>query len=411
MNIIFRKDDIMGKDLKGRELGKGIGQRKDGRYEARAIIKGEKIVLYNFNLNDLKREFEKEKDRIKKNDITHCKDITINEWFNAWFEQYKKPTLKPTGVVSYKRKYVNTYGKELGTIKLIELNQFMVQTATSELIKKGYTPKTIRDALSVLKLMLEAALGNKVIDSNPTLGVNVPNYAEVKEERRVLTKDEQKTFLDKVAGSFYKELYTFMLLTGVRVGEMGALQWSDIDFENEFIYIKHSLTCYYDKGIKTLVITTPKTQNSIRKIPFFGETKKVLLSQKEKQDKLKKQLGDRFRQASELGNVDLVFTSSMGSPVTRYVLEHDMKQVTKEINQLEQYNAIIENREPVEFEKLYPHALRHTFATRCIEKGIQVETVQKIMGHASINMTMSYTHILEDTLKEVAEAMGNFLDI
>lgn len=401
----------MGKDLKGRELGKGLGQRKDGRYEARAVIKGEKIVLYNFNLNDLKREFEKEKDRIKRNDITHCRNITVNEWFEAWFEQYKKPTLKPTGVVSYKRKYVNTYGKELGTIKLIELNQFMVQTATSELIKKGYTPKTIRDALSVLKLMLEAALGNRLIDSNSTLGVNVPTYAEVKEERRVLSKEEQKIFLNKVEGSFYKELYSFMLLTGVRVGEMGALQWSDIDFENEFIYIRHSLTCQYVDGIKTLVMTTPKTQNSIRKVPFFGETKKVLLSQKEKQDKLKKQLGDRFRSAPELDDANLVFTSSMGSPVTRYVLEHDMKQITKEINRIECYNALMENRTPKEFEKIYPHALRHTFATRCIEKGMQVETVQKIMGHASINMTMSYTHILEDTLKDAAESMGNFLDI
>lgn len=401
----------MGKDLKGKELGKGLGQRKDGRYEARAIIKGEKIVLYGFNLNELKKEFEKEKNKIGRKDITSCRDILTNEWFDAWFEQYKKPTLKPTGVVSYKRKYVNTYGKEIGAIKLIDLNQFKVQTATSELIKKGYTPKTIRDALSVLKLMLDAAVGNRVIESNPTLGVNVPQYAEIKEERRVLTKDEQKLFLKSVEGSFYKELYTFMLLTGVRVGEMGALQWSDVDFDNKFIYIRHSLTCHYVKGVKTLMITTPKTQNSIRKIPFFGETKKILLSQKEKQNTLKKQLGDRFRSAEELNKADLVFTSSMGSPVTRYVLEHDMKQVTKEINSAECYNALMENRLPVEFEKVHPHALRHTFATRCIEKGMQVETVQKIMGHASINMTISYTHILENTLKDAAENIGNFLDI
>jgi len=401
----------MGKDLKGRELGKGLGQRKDGRYEARAIVKGKKIVLYSFNLNDLKREFEREKEKVKRNDVVLCKDVTVNEWFEAWFEQYKKPTLKPTGVVSYKRKYINTYGKELGIIKLLELNQFMIQTATSELIKAGYTPKTIRDALSVLKLMLDAAVGNRIIESNPTLGVVVPEYAEIKEERRVLTKEEQKLFLEKVEGSFYKELYNFMLTTGVRVGEMGALQWEDIDFDNKFIYIRHSLSCHYVDGIKTLVITTPKTQNSIRKVPFFGETKNILLSQKKKQDNLKKQLGNRYRSAEELNGANLVFTSSMGSPVTRYVLEHDMKQVTKQINDVERYNALIENRFPVEFEKVYPHALRHTFATRCIEKGMPVETVQKIMGHASINMTMSYTHILEDTLKNAAESMGNFLDI
>ena len=399
----------MGKDLKGKELGVGIGQRKDGRYEARAIINGVKIAIYDFNLSELKREFEREKEKAKRSNVVHCPDVTVMEWFNAWFEQYKKPTLKPTGVDTYKRKFVNTYGEQLGFVKVKELNQFVIQTATSELVNKGYKFKSIRDALSVLKLMLDAAVGNCIIDYNPALGIIVPTYAETKEDRRVLSKQEQKMFLDKVESSFYKELYHFMLLTGVRVGEMGSLQWSDIDFENQFINIGTSLTCHYVKGKKTLVITTPKTKNSFRKIPFFGETKQILLAQKEKQKELKMQLGDRWR-GSELGNADLVFTTSMGSPVTRYVLEHDMRQISKDINALELYNAAREGRETVAFDHLHPHALRHTFATRCFEKGMGVETVQKIMGHANINMTMSYTHVLDDVLKQAASNVGNFLD-
>ena len=238
----------MGKDLKGKELGKGIGQRKDGRYEARAIINGFKIAIYNFNLNELKRDFEKEKDKIKRKNVVACSDVTVSEWFEAWFEKYKKPTLKPTGVNAYKRKFVNTYGDILGIVELKELNQFMVQSATSDLINKGYKFKYIRDSLSVLRQMLDAAVGNLIIDNNPALGIIVPTYAEIKEDRRVLTKDEQVIFLNKVENSFYKELYHFMLLTGVRVGEMGALQWSDIDFQNEFITIKHSLSCQYSNG-------------------------------------------------------------------------------------------------------------------------------------------------------------------
>ena len=400
----------MGKDLKGKELGVGIGQRKDGRYEARAVINGYKIALYNTNLSELKREFDREKDKAERRNVVTCVDVTVSEWFEAWFEQYKKPTLKPTGVTTYKRKFVNTYGDILGFVKLKELNQFMIQSATADLINKGYKFKSIKDALSVLKLMLEAAVGNRVINSNPALGIIVPTYAETKEERRVLSKEEQKIFLDKIESSFYKELYHFMLSTGVRVGEMGALQWRDIDFENEFIIINHSLTCHYVNGKKTLIITTPKTKNSFRKIPFFGETKQILLAQKEKQNNLKKQLKDRWRQSEELGDVDLVFTSSMGSPVTRYVLEHDMRQVSKDISNLEMYNAMREGRPAVAFEYVHPHALRHTFATRCFEKGMSVEVVQKIMGHANINMTMSYTHVLEDVLQDEAKKVGNFLD-
>ena len=78
----------MGKDLKGKELGTGIGQRKDGRYEARAVVNGTKIAIYNFNLNELKREFEREKERIKRSNVVHCPDVTVMEWFDAWFEQY-----------------------------------------------------------------------------------------------------------------------------------------------------------------------------------------------------------------------------------------------------------------------------------------------------------------------------------
>lgn len=395
----------MGKDLKGKELGKGISQRKDGRYEARVVINGKRVTYYNTNLSALKKEFEKEKYRLSRQNITSCSDATVSEWFNAWFEQYKKPTLKPTGVDAYQRKFKNTYGKLLGDVAIKDLNQFSVQTATSNLVEQSYRFKTIRDALSIFKLMLDSAVANFLIDVNPCLGVIVPSYAEVKTERRVLSENEQKQLLSITDKTFYKELYRFMLCTGIRVGELGALRWQDIDFNNELIYIRHTLHCQYKNGVKTMSLVTPKTKNSFRKIPFFSETKNLLLDQKEKQNNLKAQLNDRWR--SEID--DLVFTTSMGSPVTRYVLEHDMRQLTKEIQYMELYSAHTEGRNTVEFQPIHPHCLRHTFATRCFEKGMSPKTVQEIMGHANINMTMSYTHVLDDILKSEAKNIGQFL--
>lgn len=396
----------MGKDLKGKELGKGISQRKDGRYEARVVINGKRETFYNTNLAELKREFEKEKYRLSRQNVVACTDVTVLEWFDAWFEQYKKPTLKETGIDAYKRKFKNTYGKLLGDVAIKDLNQFSIQTATSDLVSQGYKFKSIRDALSVLKLMLDSAVANFIILANPALGVIVPTYNGVKEERRVLSKEEQKILLNLTDKSFYKELYRFMLCTGLRVGEMGALRWQDIDFKEEIIHIKHSLQCQYSNGAKTIALVSPKTRNSYRKIPFFNETKQLLLDQKEKQNNLKKQLGNKWRGEIE----DLVFVTSMGSPVTRYVLEHDMRQLTKEIQMAELYAAIEEGRNTIEFQSIHPHCLRHTFATRCFEKGMQPKTVQQIMGHANINMTMSYTHVLDDMLKIEAKNVGNFLD-
>lgn len=84
----------MPKDLKGREHPKGIYQRKDGRYEARALISGIKIQLYNFNLKELKAEFEKRKEEAKQGVDKKLSNITLDEWFEEWFTRYKVPKIK-----------------------------------------------------------------------------------------------------------------------------------------------------------------------------------------------------------------------------------------------------------------------------------------------------------------------------
>jgi Site-specific recombinase XerD len=353
-------------------------------------------------LSKAKKDIETQKEEIQ------CDSITVNDWFTVWFETYKKCTLKPTGVPTYRRKFVNTLGRILGDILLKELTQLDIQNGISQLVNEKYAFKTIRDAVSILKLCYDSAIGNKMLNTNPCLGVIVPDYSDVKEERRVLTNREQKIILDYVQGTFYEELYKFLLLTGVRIGEVGGLQWQDIDFDNGFVCINRSLSCQYENGIKTSVLTSPKTKNSFRKIPFFGETKEILLSQKQKTTELKRRLGTRFRMDESLG--DLVFCTTMGSPITRYSLASDMNHMLDNINKTEIYNASIEGRKPVLLDHIHPHCFRHTVATRLCEKRMPLQVVQRIMGHASINMTMSYTHINDDELSKNASNIGDFLE-
>ena len=125
-------------------------------------------------------------------------------------------------------------------------------------------------------------MANGLMAINPVVGVVIPKCEKV--ERRVLTVEEQEIFLDYLARtkSWYEEMYKFMLLTGMRIGEVGGLQWEDIDFANRFIYVKRSLSYQYENGKKTMKLTSPKTENSVRKIPFFGETREILEQQFEK---------------------------------------------------------------------------------------------------------------------------------
>lgn len=398
----------MGKDLNGKELGRGFSQRKDGRYEARALIQGVKIDIYDTNLSSLKKQFELEKAKVLAKEKGIRPNLTIGEWYKEWFETCKSPNLKSeSSRRTYDRKIRNTFIKILGDRRVDTVSQLNIQNAANELIETGYNNRTVREALGVLNECLEIAIVNQIIRANPCRGVKVKGKNEI-QERRVLTQKEQDIFLDEVKNDYYFEAYKILLLTGMRIGEFSGLQWNDIDFENKVININRSMHTAYFDGKKIEELTTPKTTNSYRAIPFFGETEQCLKKWKEKQDMCKKKLGDRWRAKPEFGN--LVFTSTTGSPVTRYVLTHNINKTVQNINFKEMARAIRERREPVEFKGLYPHAFRHTFATRCFEKGLDPIFVQSIMGHANYETTVSYTHVLDDLRKKEVDKVGNFLN-
>lgn len=406
--IKSKKELIMGKNLKGKELGKGLSQRKDGRYEARALINGIKIDIYDMNLSKLKKNFELEKAKVLREEKNIRPNVTLESWFGEWFEKCKAPQLKSdTSRRVCNRRARNTYVAILGTKRVKDITQMNIQSATNDLLEKGYAERTIREALGIIRECFDVAIVNHIVMTNPCTSLAIrSSYTQT--ERRVLTHEEQKIFLEEVRDRYYYEPYCILLLTGMRIGEFSGLQWQDVDFCNKQIHIRRSMSTAYFDGKKVEELTTPKTVNSYRTIPFFGETEHLFKSWKKKQDAIKEKLGKRWRGNPEHG--DLVFTSTVGSPVTRYVIVHDINKVVQNINLKEIYNASIEGRVPQKFEHLYPHAFRHTFATRCFEKGLDPLFVQSIMGHSNYSTTVSYTHVLDDIKAREAAKVGNFFD-
>lgn len=400
----------MGKNLKGKEVGKGISQRADGRYMGRAKVEGESIILYDWDLKNLKRRLDIAVNEAKLRCIKTGPGnlLTLNEWFEEWYAKYKAPVLKNGGSASYKRRFVNYYGTRIGEKPLGQIRQMHVQAAIADMIEAGRSSKSIREATGILQNCIEAAIANGYMTMNPVLGTQIPKCDKV--ERRVLSVGEQTEFLDYLESvhHWYEELYKFMLLTGMRIGEVGGLLWEDIDFANRFIYVRRTLSYQYENHKKTMMFTSPKTENSVRKIPFFGETKDILLRQKEKLERRRSELGE-FWSLPE-GMEDLVFLTSRGTPIGRYSIESDMRNITNQMNAIRKTEAEIEGEFYRPIEKLHPHALRHTFATRCFEKGMTPRTVQEIMGHANYNTTVSYTHVLDDMKQTEANMIGDFLN-
>lgn len=393
----------MPKDLKGRTLPKGIYQRKGGRYEARAVVNGIKIDIYNTDLKQLKEDFETAKQKAKEGADIRLANITLNEWFEEWFEKYKVPKIKETSIAPMKTKYNSYFGRLLGDVRVASIRNIDVQEVINQMQEDGKASSTMREALGRVRECLECAKNNSIISTNPCFDITVP-WENKSVERRFLSQEEQNTFLKTVENNWYKEMFYVMFLTGMRVGEVGGLKWEDVDFKNKCININRSLSCQYVKGDKQIRLTTPKTHNSYRKIPFMGEAEEMLLAQKKKQDKLKKELGNRYRAVGEYS--DLVFVTSMGSPVLRYHAEKECKKVVKAINEEEAFNSVRERRVPILFEGVSPHGIRHTFCSRLFQLNVNPKVVQKLMGHQHYSTTIDiYTHVMEADIEEETNKM------
>lgn len=412
----------MGKDLKGKELGKGLSQRTDGRFNARAQIDGVKIDITDTSLPELKKRFEEAKTLVLTQQISKTRfEPTLNEWFAEFFLNYKSNCLK-NGGKAYKRMYDNYFGNRLGEMKISSILQLDVQRVVSELIEAGRTPKSISEAIGILRQCYEIAKANGICQTNPAVGILVPKGTEV--HRRVLTIEEQEEFLDYLdyEEHWFKEMFEFMLLTGLRISEVAGLQRSDISFLEGMIHVRRQLKCDYDAGIsgheKIMKLDSCKTINSNRDIPFIENVEEIIHRWIAKVDERKEKLGNRWRLLNhpELG--DLLFVTSMGSPVSRHVAEHSLRNITANLNAIRLDDSKFHGTPYVPMENINPHALRHTFATRCLESEyssptgesrISLRTLQGIMGHETPSTLSMYTHSLPAQKKKECGRLTNIL--
>lgn len=387
-----------------KKLPRGIRENK-GTYEARATVNGIKINLYGTDLEALIEEFESAKEQARLNADYRNNGITLDEWFEEWFTTVKSHRIKETSIAPMKGSYKRTFGFYIGNMKIKDIRPIDIQKVVNAMEKEGKSGRTIQNALGRVRECMEFAVANRMIPHNPCVVIEVPWSYKTSKEEIALTQEEQNDFLQAVEDSWYKEMFYFMCLTGVRVGELGALKWEDIDFKRKLINIRHSLSSQYSEGVKKEIITSPKTVNSTRAIPFIGEMKDMLMSQKKKQQDLKRTLGNRWRGKGEFEN--LVFTTGMGSPCNRYIVQKEIKKVLKRMRDEEAVSALAENREVREIRDFHPHTLRHTFATRCFENKMEPKVVQKLMGHSNISITLNiYTHVLENKMDEEIKKFG-----
>lgn len=377
----------MGKDLKGKEIGKGIRQNKNGKYEARYIDRfGNRKSLYSTSKVDIRNKLQEAlKENMEKESVK--KRMTVNQWYYEWMNVYKVPVIRP----NTKRHYEHIFNAHilpgLGDMYIDEVRQIHIKNLINALDKNGYQWETQNKVRILLLDMFNIAMENEYALRNPAKGIrlnkNRPN------DRVVLSIDQQKDFFECSAGTFYDNLFTVAINSGLRPGEICALEESDLDFANKTISVTKTLIYQKFDGDtrKEFHIGDPKTYSSIRIIPMNSNSKCAL----KKQLRTKQILSEKYKKTGEFS--DLIFVTKFNTPISSVVLNDAIKRIIEEIN-LQRDNVDL-------FPTFSAHTFRHTFATRCIEAGILPKTVQKYLGHATLQMTMDlYVHVTDDFKQE-----------
>ena len=317
--------------------------------------------------------------------------LTVSDWFYSWLFDYRKQDLKPKSFQRYHGIYKNYIeNTDFGNIKLNDLRTTHLQRHYKKLLDNGVTPTTIRQINTNLKTCLNEAERQGYIQKNWCKLVTLPKKEDNKEVK-VLTKQEQEKFLEAIKGHELELLYIVALGTGLRIGEILGLKWSDIDFKNNELHVNRSLqkaAIYEDDKIVRYEVqeTTPKTKNSLRTIPVPQNIIKKLIAHKKEQNELILLLQEEY------DNKNYVFCNKLGKPIEDKRPGRNLKTILTSIS-----------IEPIKF-----HALRHTYATRLFEAGIPPKTVQHLMGHSDIETTMNiYTHVMKEQKLEAMEKINN----
>lgn len=374
--------------------GENIYKRKDGRWEGRYIKgrdplgKAQYGYIYAKSYRDLKAKLSNitPTKNDKHDSLKESTMLSFNYIAQEWL-QTKKAYVKESTFMRYNYLLENyilpTLGNsEISVIQNQDINSFSsMLLSTGGKNNTGLATKTVADIICLVKCIMKYAVSN---GNNTSYNGDLISIKQQSKEMRILSKNEQEIITNNLIGSDdLRDIGILICLyTGIRIGELCALRWRDISLIEKTISIKYTLqrvrTHTPGNGSKTkIIISSPKSQCSLRTIPVPNEIVNLIRHQLSTQD-------------------SFLLTGTPERYIEPRTMQNHFKKVLKN-NKIQDANF---------------HCLRHTFATRCVEVGFDVKSLSEILGHANVNITMNrYVHPTMDLKRKNMDLLSGLFAV
>lgn len=354
-----------------------VKKRADGYFTKSFTFEGKRHFVYAKTKMEVERKaFDKQRE-LEQGKQDH--DNPTLDGFHKRWDENRRDSIKEATIRCQHFQYescanVKVNGKRLGDYRIADIKPDDIRIVQKELLEKN-TTQTVNDKIAVLSHIFHDALNERYIDYNPCCVVKPIKRTEKRARdtiHRALTIPEQKTFFENAKNSFYYDVFRMATLTGMRMGEIGALYTSDI-YDNA-IHVSRTITKTETGGY--VIGEDTKTWHGKRIIPLNKDIIEVIEHQKAINRMLD---GDKIVPIQET-----IFKAPQRGLLMATPADREINRICKRAG----------------IEKFTAHALRATFATRCIEQGIEPRTLQELLGHADFGLTMNlYGHVTDTTLE------------
>ncbi len=334
---------------------------------ARIMVAGQSVTIYDRSLTALKKKMSDTRYELEHGTYISASKITFGEFFSEWI-QAKQGTVKHSTLHTYETRKV--YLGSIWDIKLSDIRASHITKVLNEMQEKGYSQSLIGNVYHTLRNVFSYAVKMDMISKNPCDQVmTIPKSTKETRKGVALTREQEDIFIQYCNGLYVGDIFQFDLQTGMRCGELCALKWSDVDFKNKLIHV--NATVIYDG-----TLGTPKSKTSKRAIPMTDTAREIL----------KRRYEETYGDVIQMNNDDFVFPRENGKAYSLRSLDYAFNKIKE---------SIIEDGNDFP-EQATVHSLRHTYATRCSEAQMDLNTLKVIMGHSSLSMTADlYSHVTD----------------